>query len=376
MEMKIRVGNLLESSAQTLVNTVNTVGVMGKGIALEFKKWFPEMHRDYVERCAAGSVKLGEPYLYRSVIPPWILNFPTKDHWRSVSRLSDIVAGLEYLERHYRQWGITSLAVPPLGCGYGGLDWHVVGPTLYRHLKRLDIPVELYAPHGTPPSEMNEAFLDQPEMRAPIAAEQSARRLSPSWIALAEILCHIVRQPHHWPVGRTSFQKLAYFATEAGIPTQLKYEKGSYGPYAADVAQLLSKLVNNGVVQEKRLGRMLAVLPGPTYKDAREAYSDEIAQWKETIERVADLMQRLRTTQQAEIASTVHFAARNLAHRPGKRPSEQEVLNEVMEWKRRRNPPLDKAQVALAIRALGALGWIDLQASKELPVPDDELLGV
>src|SRR5947209_10500808 len=154
-------GDIFESTAQTLVNTVNCVGVMGKGLALEFKKRFPEMYEDYAARCAAGQVRLGKPYLFKSVLPPWILNFPTKDHWRSVPRLSDIIAGLEYLEQHYKDWEITSLAVPALGCSNGQLEWRVVGPTLYRHLSRLDIPVELYAPLGTPAEQLDTAFLSQ-----------------------------------------------------------------------------------------------------------------------------------------------------------------------------------------------------------------------
>ena len=91
MIKKVLIGNLFETDAQTLVNTVNCVGVMGKGIALEFKKRFPEMYNDYVERCKRNQVRLGEPYIFRSLFPPHIINFPTKDHWRSVSRLSDIV---------------------------------------------------------------------------------------------------------------------------------------------------------------------------------------------------------------------------------------------------------------------------------------------
>jgi O-acetyl-ADP-ribose deacetylase (regulator of RNase III) len=149
--IKIVIGNLFESQAQTLVNTVNTVGVMGSGIALEFKNRFPEMYRDYVARCKRGEVKLGEPYLFKNRDPQWILNFPTKDHWRSTSQIDDIVKGLDYLEAHYREWGIQSLAVPALGCGNGQLDWAVVGPILYSHLKRLDISVDLYAPFSIPP---------------------------------------------------------------------------------------------------------------------------------------------------------------------------------------------------------------------------------
>src|ERR1700757_1325876 len=128
--MRVLIGDIFESKAQTLVNTVNTVGVMGKGIALGFRKRFPEMYEDYVRRCERREVRLGKPYLYRCLVPPNVINFPTKDHWRSVSRLNDIVRGLEYLGVHVTEWDVTSLAVPPLGCGEGMLEWRVVGPTL------------------------------------------------------------------------------------------------------------------------------------------------------------------------------------------------------------------------------------------------------
>jgi O-acetyl-ADP-ribose deacetylase (regulator of RNase III) len=144
--VEIREGSVLDADAQTLVNTVNCVGVMGKGIALAFKEQFPSMFRDYAARCEREEVHLGEPYLFRQLFPPWILNFPTKGHWRARSRLKDIEAGLAFLEAHYREWGIESLAVPPLGCGQGGLSWSVVGPMLERHFAEYDIPVTLWVP--------------------------------------------------------------------------------------------------------------------------------------------------------------------------------------------------------------------------------------
>ena len=139
-------GDLFESYAQTLVNTVNCVGVMGKGVALQFKKRFPDMFAEYARRCRDGEVRLGEPYLWAPLGSPWVLNFPTKDHWRSVARLQDIVDGLDHLGEHYESWGIESMAVPSLGCGEGRLDWHVVAPVLIRKLSEFNIDVELYAP--------------------------------------------------------------------------------------------------------------------------------------------------------------------------------------------------------------------------------------
>jgi len=148
--VKVLVGDLFESKAQTWVNTINCVGVMGKGVALEFKNRFPDMYEDYVTRCKRGEVKLGYPYLFKRLVPPWILNFPTKDHWRSVANLKSIIEGLKYLLSHYKDWRIQSLAIPPLGCGQGQLEWRIVGPTLYRLLSKIDIPIELYAPYVTP----------------------------------------------------------------------------------------------------------------------------------------------------------------------------------------------------------------------------------
>src|SRR5262249_32055514 len=108
-----------------------------------------EMFTDYARRCKVGEVKPGEPYLFRRPTLPWILNFPTKRHWRELSRLEDIEAGLAFLAAHYREWGIESLAVPALGCGSGHLSWEEVSPLLIERLERLEIPVELYAPLDT-----------------------------------------------------------------------------------------------------------------------------------------------------------------------------------------------------------------------------------
>ena len=263
----VLIGDLFESGAQTLVNTVNCVGVMGKGTALAFKKKFPDMFGDYAERCNRGSVRVGMPYLYRRMYEPWILNFPTKDHWRSVSKLSDIEHGLEYLYDHYREWEITSLAVPPLGCGHGQLDWRVVGPTLYRHLSRFEIPVKLYAPYMTPEEELQPGFLSSKELGYQQLQKYTSKdQIDPGWYALAALLARIEKEKYHHPIGRTSFQKMAYFATEAGIPTKLEFRKASYGPFAEGLKRIITRLENNGLIREERWGRMMRVQTGPSLR--------------------------------------------------------------------------------------------------------------
>ncbi len=173
--MKVLIGDILKSKAQTLINTVNCVGIMGKGIALEFKKCFPEMFKDYVERCERKEVKPGVPYIYRTLFPPQIVNFPTKDHWKSVSRISDIERGLQHLLRDYKEWGVTSVAIPPLGCGNGQLEWRVVGPLIYRYVRQMDIPIEMYVPYGASPKELTVDFLSQ----ASLVADQRGREAGP-----------------------------------------------------------------------------------------------------------------------------------------------------------------------------------------------------
>jgi O-acetyl-ADP-ribose deacetylase (regulator of RNase III)/uncharacterized protein YwgA len=361
--VKVRTGDILRSNAQTLVNTVNTVGIMGKGIALEFKRAFPDMFEDYVQRCQQGRVKLGQPYLYKRLVPPWILNFPTKQHWRSVARIEDIVHGLQYLKRHYQEWGIISIAVPPLGCGQGGLEWRVVGPVLYRHLAEFTIPVELYAPFGTPHEELS---LSEEGPAPPPKVAAGA-------IALVEILRRIQTKPYHWPVGRTSFQKIAYFATEAGIPTGLEHTRASYGPYSPGLKPVISRLVNNGLITERPGQAMLRVTVGPTFEAARRAYADDLARWEAQIDAVTDLFLRM-TTRRAEVAATVHFVFQALSRRKLERPTDEQVLAGVLNWKQRRRPPLSENEIRDSIRTLTMLGWIDPQMTGALVEPDDDEL--
>lgn len=337
-------GDLLKSGQQTLVNTVNTVGVMGKGIALAFKKRYPEMYADYVERCKRGEVSLGRPYVFRAP-DHLVVNFPTKGHWRAVSRLTDIIAGLEYLEAHYKEWGITSLAVPPLGCGNGQLEWEIVGPTLVQHLSRLDIPVDLYAPSVV--SALGNQTTSLP------SATPGPQHVQPEWLAVVAVLDRLQRQPYHWPVGRITFQKLAYFATEAGVATGLKFERGSYGPFSPNLKRHIAQLQNNGLLVETRRGRMFEVRVGPTYADAVSRVRERMEPYREAVERSVDLMARM-DTHAAEVAATVHYVAAEAEEEAGGPPTLSDVMRRVNSWKQGR---FEGDAVVDAVALLCMRGW-------------------
>jgi len=138
-------GDILTSPAKTLVNTVNLVGVMGKGLALRFKQVYPEMFVAYQTACQSGAIAVGRPWLYKTS-RKWIVNFPTKRHWRNRSRLDDIEAGLKTFARTCVDEGIDSIAFPALGCGNGELVWDTVRPLMERYLHSLPIDVFIYPP--------------------------------------------------------------------------------------------------------------------------------------------------------------------------------------------------------------------------------------
>lgn len=142
----LKQGDIFESKMQTLVNPVNCVGVMGKGLALEFKKRFHAIAWWHKYCCSAGYLTPGRPVLYQSEQTPPILLFPTKNHWRDQSNLDDILNGLDYFILNYQKWGIKSAAFPALGCGNGGLSWRIMQTCMVERLSRVNIPIEIYKP--------------------------------------------------------------------------------------------------------------------------------------------------------------------------------------------------------------------------------------
>lgn len=365
--IKFLIGDMFQSEAETIVNTVNCVGIMGKGVAAEFKKRYPKMFTDYSARCAAKQVKLGNPYLYKDVLGASILNFPTKDHWRSPSRLEDIEHGLDFFVRHYAAWGITSIAFPPLGCGNGGLEWSEVGPLIYGKLYQLPINIQVYAPYGTPKHELTEEFLVGSSQMSLEGKGRKHEKLNQEWVVLLEVLRELGQQPYANPVGRTIFQKICYVLTEMGVQTGFRFSKGSYGPFADEVKLALHEFANRNWLQEEQLGQMMALRVGPQYEKDRNKFDDVLKLHERKIAKAVDLFSRIKNTVQAEEVLTVLYASRQLKiANPKREVAEQDLYNYILEWKKTWATDEKKGAVARAIRNLVLLGWMKLHLSESL----------
>ena len=262
---------MFASNMQTIVNTVNCVGVMGKGIAQIFKKEYPAMFEDYADAANAGKCVSASPTITRTWPGVSIVNFPTKGHWRAATRLRTSRPGLDYFVKHFRAWGITSVAFPPLGCGNGGLEWATVGPLMYSKLKGLEIPVEFYAPYGTPAESVERGVsrcgpADGVRRQGTSAGEVAPRMGGAWWRCFTNWNSSLTQTPS----GRTIFQKICYILTKQGVDTGFQFERNSYGPFADEVKEAINVLANNNWVTEQQLGQMTALRVGPEYAKARD----------------------------------------------------------------------------------------------------------
>ena len=226
-------GDLLSANVQALVNTVNTVGVMGRGVALQFKQTFPENFRAYKKACDAGEVRIGAMFvvdLGGLHSPRYIINFPTKKHWRGKSRHEYIEQGLTALVAEIERLGIESIALPPLGCGLGGLDWDGVYRRIEEHLGPLPkVDVLVYEPSGPPEAEKIKTRTSRPAM-------------TPGRAALLQLMKRYLEPVMDDAITLLEIHKLMYFMQEAGEPLKLKYTKGVYGPFAQNLHHVLERI--------------------------------------------------------------------------------------------------------------------------------------
>jgi O-acetyl-ADP-ribose deacetylase (regulator of RNase III) len=346
--IEIAKGNLLEAPVEALVNTVNTQGIMGKGIALQFKQAFPEMFRDYEKACKAGDVRLGKVHVYDlgglTGGPRWIINFPTKGHWRERSRLTDIEAGLRDLAATVRRLGIRSLAVPPLGCGNGGLNWTDVRPRIEDTFAGLpDVKVQLFAPGRAPQPEAMPNRTERPKMTLGQAA----------LIALMDRYLKGLLDPF---VSLLEIHKLMYFLQEAGQNLRLQYEAKPYGPYAKNLRQVLIRLEKHytlGYGDGKDVPtRPIELLPGAV--EEAKAYLAQNPDILERMERVIELIDGYEDSYGLELLSTVHWVMRE---NPKAREKPQAAIDSVRNWAPRKRRNLKPDHLLKAWQRLKEQGW-------------------
>jgi O-acetyl-ADP-ribose deacetylase (regulator of RNase III) len=342
--IEYRSGDILSADAEALVNTVNCVGVMGRGIALQFKKAFPDNFKAYEAACRRGEVQPGRMFVFDTQQlgnPRYIINFPTKRHWRGNSRMADIESGLAALVGEIRARGIRSIAIPPLGSGLGGLDWSDVRPRIDKALNALpEVKAIVFEPRGAPqPGEMVKSR-DAPAMTAGRAAlvglmHRYLGGLLDPFVTLLEV------------------HKLMYFMQAAGERLRLRYVKGPYGPYAENLRQVLSAVEGHLVAGYADGGdapdKQLELVPGAVPDAA--AFLEHHSDTRRRFDRVADLVEGFETPFGLELLATVHW----VATKDGAATAD-EVIERTYAWndrKRRFSP----RQIRLALDVLRAKGW-------------------
>lgn len=326
--MIVKIGDLFESKCTTIVNTVNCVGVMGKGIALEFKKRYPDMFMDYVHKCNDEKVKPGSPYIYQNEDGTSILNFPTKDHWRSPSRLSYIIDGLDWVVENYEKYDIKSIAFPPLGCGNGGLSWNVVGPIMYQKLSKLHIPVEIYAPFGTNPKDISLDFFSSKVDTNDVVGKSNSK-INPKWYLILEVIRELNERKYTLKVGRTIYQKICYVLTRNGVDTGFTFSQANYGPFSSQVKDSITVLANANLIIEKQLGRMISINVAEDVKICKDDFTQE--EW-DAVHKTVDLFGRVKSTDQAEMVATILFSYDQLK-KEDPNISDKDIFDYVVEWK-------------------------------------------
>ena len=342
---------------------------MGKGIALEFKKRYPAMYEEYADLCNKQVLRPGYPYYYSDLAGGSVINFPTKDHWRSPSKLSYIKDGLDWFRKNYVELGITSIAFPPLGCGNGGLSWDVVGPVMYEKLADLPIEIEIYAPYGTKLEQTTPQYLKEHVVEADRSVTGAASaKINRYWYFILYAIRKLNSDRYSLSVGRTIYQKVCFVLTRAGIQTGFHFVKGTYGPFSKEVKQSVTLLSNANLISEKQQGSMITTIVAPDFVfPARDFTSEDM----EKAEHAIDLLSRIKSTDHAEMITTVLFSYDELS-RKNKKVKDMEVYQEVLNWKKKYQNAREH-EIARTIGNLSALGWMKPVYTGQLRSMDEEM---
>lgn len=340
--IEFRTGDILAADAEAIVNTVNCVGIMGRGIALQFKNAFPENFKAYEAACAREEVQPGKMFVFETrtlTNPKFIINFPTKRHWRGKSRIEDIDSGLKALAEEIRTRGIRSIAIPPLGSGLGGLNWADVRPRIFEALRGFDdLQVIVFEPNSAPV----------------VTKSREVPSMTPGRAALVVLMHRYLGGLMDPFVTLIEVHKLMYFMQEAGEPLRLQYSKAPYGPYAENLrhvlraveGHLVSGYADGGDAPDKQI----ELVPGAV-KDA-EAFLSDKSDTADRFDRVAQLVEGFETPFGLELLATVHWVTtRENAASP------EDAIAKVYAWNERKKR-FSRRQIGIAFQTLQNKEWL------------------
>ncbi|MEQ8763217.1 MAG: macro domain-containing protein [Planctomycetota bacterium] len=343
-------GDILDESVDALVNTVNCVGFMGRGIALQFKRAWPENFRAYAAACRREEVVPGQMFVWPTGLldgPRFIINFPTKRHWRSKSRMEDIESGLAALVGEVRSRGIRSIAIPPLGSGLGGLDWEDVKPRIEQSVRQLD--------------EVRVVIFEPRPGRADVTVRPSKKvpNMTPGRAALIGLMERYLAGLLDPFVTLIEVHKLMYFMQEAGENLRLSFKQAHYGPYAEKLRHVLRDIEGHyvsgygdgGDAPDKRL----ELLEGAIEK--AHAVLDQQCSTKDRFQRVAHLVEGFESPFGLELLATVHW----LIAKRGIRGTSQ-LVESTHAWGPRKER-FSERQILLARQTLIDQGWASIDES-------------
>ena len=349
--LEYKTGDILTEDADALVNTVNCVGVMGRGIALQFKNAFPDNFKAYAEACKRQEVQPGRMFVFdtgRLTNPRYIINFPTKRHWRGKSRMEDIDAGLKALQDVIRERNIRSLAIPPLGTGLGGLGWNEVRLRIKEALEGFsDLRIVIFEPSSAPAA-------------ARMARRQSAPGMTPGRAVLVGLMDRYLSGLLDPFVTLLEVHKLMYFmkvnkVSEEPAVKQLRIEKGRYGPYAANLTYMLREIEGYYITGYGDGGdepyKQLELVPGAV-ADA-EQFLEGHPDTRTQFDRVVDLVEGFESSFGLELLSTVHWVTARESPE-----SLTDVIAHVHKWHERKKM-FSARQIKLAANVLADKGWIE-----------------
>jgi O-acetyl-ADP-ribose deacetylase (regulator of RNase III) len=349
--IEFKSGDILKMDAEALVNTVNCVGIMGRGIALQFKNAFPSNFKAYAAACARREVQPGKMFVYDTgyvANPKYIINFPTKRHWRGKSRLEDIESGLRALVREVETRHIRSIALPPLGAGLGGLDWQDVRSRIESAFRTIaNVRVTVFEPRA--------------EVTGYVNRSTKVPNMTPGRAALLGLMERYLAGLMDPFVTLLEVHKLMYFMQEAGEELKLRYVKAPYGPFAENLRHVLLAIDGHFVSGYSDGGdapdKPLSLVPGAS--DEAEAFLACHEEVQARFERVAELVEGFETPFGLELLATVHWVAKETGELNAVR-----VIERVYEWGQRKRQ-FTPRQISLALDLLVKKNWLSLPRSPE-----------